>query len=554
MTDAEPKNREALAASLIRAAASTHNQRFRTTLGHAMKPRIGAIRFSPAFLLTLVVAVCAFLGAYHWLTVDSDGAAFAAVESGDIEEVERLITRHPSLLTENRYHTPSMMVTVALKHPDMLRRIAPFIHKRVGNRFRLWNALSVAVKNEDMTSVRILLQNGWDPNRGASSSLLVEALRHGNQELVELLLEHEADTTDALSWACEQGDSDLAARMLALGADPTTPMALANAVASGDFQTASDLVSRGANPAAGLVRVGATTPPDLVAAFVREGDFDLLDEDQQLQAIRSLFQIEDSGFLDAILSRIDLASSSRASRLLIDLAECEAAVDPVQKMDVLLRHGADPNSNIQPTNSGNVLHLIISALHFAVEDRISMARRLIDAGAEMDGAPKRYRSEFDTPLRRCVNPIDSNQVEVTIDRAHEEIAKLLIERGVSNTKAQDGSNYLHCAAQRKTPANDSLLSIVSSLIEAGVRLGDTDSEGRTPLHLAAASGNAEIAKMFVDAGADVTIESEAGETPLQVCERLMRDEEDADMRARVGRTLEVLRGVRQLPFRRERPD
>ena len=261
-----------------------------------IKKRTGAVRLS--FLLTLILMIATCLGWYLWSTNDDDNRAFAAVELGDLEAVEELIAKRPSLLIENKHHSPGIIVMAALEHPELLQLIAPVIHEGTRNRFQLWNALSMAVRNDNMRAVKILLDSGWDPNEGAASSLLVEACRKQNPKLVELLIDHKVDTTAALSWACEQGDTDLAARFLAMGADANAPRALGQAVAHGEFDLVNELLSRGANPADGLSGVSDQTPRDLIASLLREGDFERLDEDQRAEIISNLRRLEDSGILD----------------------------------------------------------------------------------------------------------------------------------------------------------------------------------------------------------------------------------------------------------------
>lgn len=258
--------------------------------------RAGAVRTS--FLLTLLLAMAICLGWYYWSINDEHDRAFKAVELGDLQAVQEIIATQPALLTENKHHPPSMIVMAAFEHPDLLQAIAPVVYQRTQNRYQLWNALSMAVRNNDLRAVEILLESGWDPNSGASSSLLVEACRQQNPKLIQLLLEHKVDPSAALSWACEHGDADLAARFLAMGADPSAPRALAHAVAHGELDLANELLSKGANPADGLSGVNEQTPRDLLASLIREGDFSRLDEDQQTEAVRNLRRLVEAGILD----------------------------------------------------------------------------------------------------------------------------------------------------------------------------------------------------------------------------------------------------------------
>ncbi len=60
------------------------------------------------------------------------------------------------------------------------------------------------------------------------------------------------------------------------------------------------------------------------------------------------------------------------------------------------------------------------------------------------------------------------------------------------------------------------LNLVSDLIVLGANVNwqDEDNNGSTPLHRASGYGRVEIAKMLIDAGADVNVQANIGWTPL----------------------------------------
>ncbi|KAJ8877153.1 hypothetical protein PR048_021606 [Dryococelus australis] len=60
------------------------------------------------------------------------------------------------------------------------------------------------------------------------------------------------------------------------------------------------------------------------------------------------------------------------------------------------------------------------------------------------------------------------------------------------------------------------VELVKKLLEAGVNPSCSDSEGRTPLHLASSRGFTEIVKVLLDKGANPNMRDILGNTPLHL--------------------------------------
>ena len=67
--------------------------------------------------------------------------------------------------------------------------------------------------------------------------------------------------------------------------------------------------------------------------------------------------------------------------------------------------------------------------------------------------------------------------------------------------------------EKKGKAN---LNIVGDLITLGANIDWQDNVGRTALHRCASYNHSRIAKMLIDAGADVNIQDEKGKRPYEV--------------------------------------
>ena len=97
---------------------------------------------------------------------------------------------------------------------------------------------------------------------------------------------------------------------------------------------------------------------------------------------------------------------------------------------------------------------------------------------------------------------------------HLELVECLLERGASpNVAVDDGYTCLLSAIDSEV---DESVGIVAALIAAGADIHRSGVNGWTPLHLAAARGHTEKARLLLEAGADVDrrIEIDGEETPL----------------------------------------
>ena len=80
-----------------------------------------------------------------------------------------------------------------------------------------------------------------------------------------------------------------------------------------------------------------------------------------------------------------------------------------------------------------------------------------------------------------------------------------------------GQNLAHAAVENKKYPE-----VLMLLADAGVDLDRQDADGRTPLHHAIDADRLEGARILIDLGASLTLENEAGFSPIRFCKDALR--------------------------------
>ncbi|HVN77627.1 MAG TPA: ankyrin repeat domain-containing protein [Terriglobia bacterium] len=102
---------------------------------------------------------------------------------------------------------------------------------------------------------------------------------------------------------------------------------------------------------------------------------------------------------------------------------------------------------------------------------------------------------------------------------HTKVVNWLLEHGADpNISARNATKVmpLHSAAAQKDSV--AAVAISKDLLDHGAQVNARQQAGWTPLHQAAASGNAELLKLLLSHGADRSATSEDGRTPIQMAE------------------------------------
>lgn len=116
-------------------------------------------------------------------------------------------------------------------------------------------------------------------------------------------------------------------------------------------------------------------------------------------------------------------------------------------------------------------------------------------------------------------------------RRNMNISKLLLERGADvNTKDEGGNTLLHiilspCDAWRRFFPEMFELILTNERVDLNIK----NNEEKTPLHCACSQGLVDMAKRLVEAGAELTIQDNAGKTPLDHLKEWCKDNNNTSL-------------------------
>lgn len=173
----------------------------------------------------------------------------------------------------------------------------------------------------------------------------------------------------------------------------------------------------------------------------------------------------------------------------------------------LLEFGANPNANVEA--GGNPLFIAARRGHS------SLVRLLYTYGAAMnlDSACCLGRIDLAGEILQADPTLaniggDYGALCMAVGEGHTDLVRLLIRSGADLNAPWYANNYMGYAMEKST-------ELVSLLLESGANPNNANWLGVTYLHKAAATGSVELARLFLDSGADCNaIDEEYGATPL----------------------------------------
>ena len=450
-----------------------------------------------------------------------------------------------------------------------------------------------AAAGQDRDLVRTLIQAGVDvdASRADGATALLWAAHWDDTEMVDLLLAAGADVNAAedhgvtpLARACENASAGIVERLLAAGADPNaaqtsglTPLMIA--AQTGNVDVVRALLVSGADPNAAAVETGATAlmwameeaHADVVRVLVEQGAAVSVSTTKGFTPLMTAARqgnIELASMLIEAGARVNETGSdgTHALPLAIQHGKYEFAL-------FLLEHGADPNASMGGVHAlhaaaGSVdiwmadwsrrhggfgLTVVFDMVGLGAAGRLGLVQALLARGA-------------DPNVRITTSAMIMNYVGHPKKGAFEPYAcgtgdlrgatpLWVAAFGANGSIGQIFTEYAHINH------SNSSAGIITALLDAGADMSLTTVDGTTPLMAAAglgpstytpteprglrSQGGEEAVQVLLAAGADINQVNEADFTALhgaafrglnEIVELLVEHGADIDARDFRGRT------------------
>jgi ankyrin repeat protein len=462
-------------------------------------------------LLRVCLAVSLPIGG--WAATNDSVRLVEAARDGNRQLLQELLRQHADVNTTEADGMTALHWVVRADDSDAAKGlISAGANVNAANRYGV-TPLMLAATNGSAKTIDLLLKAGANPNAALPSgeTILMTASRTGDAASVKLLLAHGADPNaksesmgeTALMWAAAEnhaavvdalihGDAHINARSEVLTLTPfnwvTTGM-VSTSLPRGGWTPLMFAARQGAMDAARVLAGSAAdlnaTDPDGATALVFaviNAHFDLA---AMLLEKGADPNVTDETGMAALYAAVDMhtlgGDQSRPAPKLVD------QIDAVKLIQLLLAHGANPNTQLKKPILGRnhsrgdaSLGAGTTVLMRAVKTNdVTVTKLLLNAGADPFLTQKDHTNVL---MIAAAGGAVAGGYAVAFNGTEadtNEIIKLCLERGVDvNAFNVNGQTALHHAAERGAD------QVVKFLAENGAKLDSKDRQSRMPIDMA----------------------------------------------------------------------
>jgi ankyrin repeat protein len=441
-----------------------------------------------------------------WTLAQNSARLAEVVRSGDTVKAMELLRQGASGHAVEADGTTALHWAVQNDDAKLVRALLDKgARVRTANRYGV-TPLALAAVNGGASMVELLLNAGADPNAasGEGETVLMAAARTGQPEVLKLLLARgaEPDAAErkfgetALMWAAGHDNADAIRVLVAGGAKPDVHSAtidLPKVNVDFSFAVATALPRGGMTAVMYAARQGQLAA---VTALAEVGaDLNAVDPEGSTALVIAIINahydvaarlvekgadpnVGDSAGMAALYAAVDMKHLSpfvnRPS------PRASGRLSPADLVNVLLKHGADPNQTLRAPvlmrqhNTGDTaLGAGATPLMRAAKALdIELMKTLLDHRAD----PSRALANGTTTLMVALTGRGSRTL--TPDTPMFQAVRLVLDRGADvNATGGNGATLLHQSVDRGE-------AFVRLLVERGAKLDLRDSSGRTPLDIA----------------------------------------------------------------------
>ena len=435
---------------------------------------------------------------FHWRRIHQGKIQRANLDGSNIETLVTGLTfpkgmRAPSFCALGGFYEPTNTEELRIRSPEEARnelseRSIPYSQR----------SFVTYAQNGDLDVVRLFVEAGMDVNVQPYSSSVAHIAETTQDDLVAVWFPQpgDEDNNTALMKAAGQGHIEVVRFLVEQGADldirnRQEQDALMLAAAGGHLAVATFLIDSGDYPSISpsLINYNYENGPQIALEWAAYNG--------HLDMVRLLLEV--IGAFDRPDPHPSLGWA--ASRGHLDVAR------------LLLEHGAFVNA--QPIG---VEWLGPSVLMLAAySGQLEMVRFLLERGADIHARQTHIWRVTETAFGPVIDKeIGNSALDMAIDQGHAEVVRLLLEHWMAmyGADGQDlrGRTTLMYAAS----AGD--LEMARLMLENGAPVNVQTDVGTTALMFAAAFGHIEVVRFLVENGADIHIQNGYGYTALSLAE------------------------------------